>query len=151
MCAAKQVAPSFFDSPASQFASFFPASEATVNESSRPHVTIVFCALSESAGVSASSGHKSAMNDFRSCVRTSLLLLGGVECREKEGKCLRPWSPDCLMLVKQITGHERTFFVLLDAMVCMQAILQSQGYVIAFPFHKFPATVDTMSYVHVYT
>ena len=54
-------------------------------------VTIVFCSPAKPVGAShpgPSSGTDkiAGLNQFRSCVRTCLLLLGGVEAQEREGK-----------------------------------------------------------------
>ncbi|KAK9843076.1 hypothetical protein WJX74_006588 [Apatococcus lobatus] len=83
-----QVSPSFFDSPASGMATFMRATR----DSALPAelVTVVFCTLAKSLATShlmeLSAAEKGMMlNRFRSCVRTTLLLLGGVECQEKEG------------------------------------------------------------------
>ncbi|KAK9861804.1 hypothetical protein WJX84_009388 [Apatococcus fuscideae] len=81
-----QVAPSFNDSPASSMASFMQ----TNNEQNPAQqlVSIVFCSPAKpdsDLAETASLGKSTLLNQYRSCVRTSLLLLGGVECQEKEG------------------------------------------------------------------
>ncbi|KAK9843211.1 hypothetical protein WJX74_008778 [Apatococcus lobatus] len=77
-----QVSPSFFDSPASASADFMQAPE---NTARHPLVTIAFCSLSKLSPAAEVPGRSSALSTFRSCVRTSLLLSGGVECQEKDG------------------------------------------------------------------
>ncbi len=83
-----QVAPSFFDSPAHEWADFMPSLQEAGKDPVRPDVTIAFCSLSKPSAVLELPEQKLNLNTFRSCVRTTLLLLGGVECQEKEGKRL---------------------------------------------------------------
>ncbi len=79
-----QVAPSFFDSPASSSAEFMQSGQ---DAAERPFVTIVFCSPARPTWQMSLDvpDHKSSLSTFRSCVRTTLMLLGGVECQEKEG------------------------------------------------------------------
>lgn len=87
-----QVSPSFFDSPASHMATFMQAARDRTARPVRPElVTVVFCSPAKPVGASPfgpSSGTDkiAGLNQFRSCVRTCLLLLGGVEAQEREGK-----------------------------------------------------------------
>ena len=89
-----QVAPSFLDSPGSSMASCMqPVKDPVEDVVSRP-VTIAFCSLDRSclaAGRESLDASRfdhsrvNMLNEFRSCVRTTLILLGGIECQEKEG------------------------------------------------------------------
>ena len=73
-------------------ASFLQPDTITAQAVRSQTVTIAFCSLAASGFVAdaadAHNGHPSKMstlNEFRSHVRTTLMLLGGIECQEKEG------------------------------------------------------------------
>ena len=93
-----QVSPSFFDSPASQWAEFMPSHQEAGKDIARPDVTIVFCAMSKPNAALDGPEQKLILNTFRSYVRSTLLLLGGIECQEKEGTHLIASSARSLSL-----------------------------------------------------
>lgn len=51
-----------------------------------PLVTIAFCSLSKLNSAIDVPARAALMSAFSSCVRTTLMLLGGVECQEKDGE-----------------------------------------------------------------
>ncbi|KAK9862122.1 hypothetical protein WJX84_008467 [Apatococcus fuscideae] len=80
----QQVMPSFLDAPGSQMAAFLRPQQRAEAKASRSHVTIAFCSPCSTKGGQDSIG-EAALYQYQSCIRTSLLLLGGYECQEMHG------------------------------------------------------------------
>ncbi|KAK9845584.1 hypothetical protein WJX84_001129 [Apatococcus fuscideae] len=81
----QQVMPSFLEAPGSRMATFLrPHQHAELSNPLKANVVVAFCSPCRT-GEGQDILAQAALHQYQSCIRTSLLLLGGYECQEMHG------------------------------------------------------------------